>query len=76
MMNLDYITPAHIARRVGISPNRARAFLRDLEPRDGPRLRQRFEPSRLDELAALCESKRQRKCFNKHNSHLIDSGAK
>jgi hypothetical protein len=73
MPNLDYITPAHVARRAGISPNRARAYLEEIDPREAPRLRQRFAPSREDELVAYCESKRVRKCRNASNSILIEN---
>lgn len=71
-MNLNYITPAHIARHAGISPDTARSYLKDETPKDGPRLRQRFEPSRLDELTALCESKRRRRYRNAFNSTRIE----
>ena len=75
MPNIEYITPAHVARVARISANRARVYLQDEVPRDAPRLHQRFEPSRLDELAALCESKRQRRCFNRLNARPIESAA-
>ncbi|RYG69583.1 hypothetical protein EON80_09545 [bacterium] len=72
-MSATYITPAHVARQAGISPDTARSYLRDIDPREAPRLRQRYEPSRLNELVAFCESKRQRRYRNQFNSALIEN---
>ncbi len=67
-MNSDHITAVTVAARVGISPDTARSYLSELEPREAPRLRQKFDRARLDELAAFCESKRQRRCLNRFNA--------
>jgi hypothetical protein len=73
-MGLPYITPSHVARHVGISDDRAREYLRDVDPREAPRLRQRFESSRLPELATICEAKRKRRYRNPNNSSMIGQG--
>jgi hypothetical protein len=63
-----YITPADVARHVGISPDTARAYLGEVFPKDAPkRAQHRFDAAKLPELVALCESKRKRRCFNRYN---------
>lgn len=66
---LQYITPAHVAREAGISADTARAYLSELSPKDGPpRTQHRFDAARLPELVAFCQSKRRRRYFNRFNA--------
>jgi hypothetical protein len=69
-MSSNHITAVTVAERCGISPETARSYLRELEPREAPRLRQKFDASRLDELVSFCQSKRRRKCYNRFNAVL------
>lgn len=63
------ITPAHVARVAQISPDMARRYIGEEFPKLGrKREQQRFDATWLDELVALCESKRQRRCFNNFNA--------
>jgi len=63
------ITPAHIARIVGIDTNTARRFIGESFPKTtGKRCQHRFDEARLQELVALCQSKRKRICRNAFNS--------